>query len=157
MPLKLYTIRGRAEQLATGGDLKDLLFLKIPTIFTVLFSFFFSFTKLLLKFFPWFFHYKPILLVVDYSQVASCLTNKNEDRKGKCYLVKVNIRISQRKKKERLYSQLFPGNIFHFPYCSAQLRTLFTFVQTEYCFLMASKSYVQSRDPPDNSIRAKNY
>ena len=69
-------------------------------IFTALFSLlFFSFAKLQLKFFPQFFNDKPILLIADDLQGPI----KREEQKGKCYLVKVNVRVRGRK-MEQLYS-----------------------------------------------------
>ena len=91
--------------------------------------FFFSFTKLLFKFLSRFFDANLILSVADNLQLIS------EDKKGKCQL-KVNIKVRERKRE---WLQLFLSNFFYFPYCSRQLRTLCTFLQREYCFILLPK------------------
>ena len=91
---------------------------------------FFSFTKFLLKFFPGFLMISPYYqLLMIYSWLASYLYYKlqlaTQLIKGQIRKMLSNkSRYQKQRKKKGVATQLFPCNLFSFPYCAAQFRIL---------------------------------
>ena len=91
-------------------------------------TFFFSFTKFLLKSFPGFLMISPYYqFLMIYSQLATytILQLASQLIKGQIRkMLSSKSKYQSQRKKKGVATQLFPRNLFYFPYCPAQFRIL---------------------------------